>query len=65
MESFFASLAKNVLNRRAWATREELRIAVVAWTEKAYHRRPRQVALGRSTPVEYELIMKPAATKAA
>src|SRR3954467_15341216 len=27
MESFFALLQKNVLNRRTWATREELRIA--------------------------------------
>jgi putative transposase len=65
MESFFASLRKNVLDRRAWATREVLRIAVVTWIEKTYHRRPRQVALGRLTPVEYELIMKPAATKVA
>ncbi|GAB2863269.1 hypothetical protein GCM10027026_11440 [Myroides odoratimimus subsp. xuanwuensis] len=27
MESFFALLQKNVLDRRTWATREELRIA--------------------------------------
>lgn len=65
MESFFALLQKNVLNRRAWATREELRIAIVTWIEKTYHRRRRQAALGRLTPVEYELIMKPAATQAA
>jgi putative transposase len=37
----------------------------VTWIEKTYHRRPRQVAVGRLTTVEYELIMKPAATKAA
>lgn len=29
IESFFALLQKNVLNRRAWPTREELRIAIV------------------------------------
>jgi putative transposase len=29
MESFFSLLQKNVLNRRRWATRDELRIAIV------------------------------------
>jgi putative transposase len=65
MESFFALLQKNVLDRRPWVTREELRIAVVRWIEKTYHRRRRQSALGRLTPVEYELIMTPTATQAA
>ena len=32
MESFFALLQKNVLNTRTWATRQELRIAIVTWT---------------------------------
>jgi putative transposase len=57
MESFFSLLQKNVLNRRSWETREELRIAIVTWIERTYHRRRRQDALGRLTPVEYELIM--------
>jgi len=57
MESFFSLLQKNVLNRRSWATRTELRIAIVTWIERTYHRRRRQVTLGRLTPVEYELIM--------
>jgi transposase InsO family protein len=65
MESFFALLQKNVLDRRPWVTREELRIAVVRWIEKTYHRRRRQSALGRLTPVEYDLIMTPTATQAA
>lgn len=65
MESFFALLQKNVLNQRPWATRQELRIAIVTWIEKTYHRRRRQAAVGRLTPVEYELIMKPTATQAA
>lgn len=34
MESFFSLLQKNVLDRRAWATREELRIAIVTWIER-------------------------------
>jgi transposase InsO family protein len=65
MESFFSLLQKNVLDRRIWNTREELRIAIVTWIERTYHRRRRQAALGRLTPVEYELIMKPAAAQAA
>jgi hypothetical protein len=57
MESFFALLQKNVLNRRRWATRAELRIAIVTWIERTYHRRRRQIVLGRLTPIEYETIM--------
>jgi putative transposase len=53
IESFFALLQKNVLDRRTWNTREELRIAIVRWIERTYHRRRRQAGLGRLTPVEY------------
>ena len=48
-----------------WDTREELRIAIVTWIERTYHRRRRQAALGRLTPVEYEMIMTTPATQAA
>ncbi|MGI8662071.1 MAG: IS3 family transposase, partial [Acidimicrobiales bacterium] len=48
-----------------WATREELRIAIVTWIERTYHRRRRQIALGRLTPIEFEMIMTPQATQAA
>ncbi len=65
MESFFALLQKNVLDRRSWSTREELRIAIVTWIERTYHRRRRQDALGRLTPIEYETIMTTPATQAA
>jgi transposase InsO family protein len=65
MESFFSLLQKNVLNRRRWATREQLRIAIVTWIERTYHRRRRQTALGRLTPVEFEAIMTTPANQAA
>ncbi|MBF6469351.1 IS3 family transposase [Nocardia beijingensis] len=65
MESFFALLQKNVLDRRSWCSRAELRIAIVTWIERTYHRRRRQAALGRLTPVEYETIMTPPASQAA
>ena len=62
MESF---LQKNVLDRQPWATRDDLRIAIVTWIERTYHRRRRQAALGRLTPVEYEAIMTTPASQAA
>ncbi|MFK4548311.1 putative transposase [Streptomyces tendae] len=65
MESFFALLQKNVLDRRTWATRQDLRIAIVTWIERTYHRRRRQRRLARLTPVEYETIMAPPAALAA
>ena len=65
MESFFALLQKNVLDRHTWATREDLRIAIVTWIERTYHRRRRQDALGRLTPIEYETIMTTQANQAA
>jgi putative transposase len=60
MESFFSLLQKNVLNRRRWQTRAELRLAIVIWIEKTYHRRRRQDALGRMTPVEFETLTQTA-----
>ena len=65
MESFFSLLQNNVLNRQRWQTREELRIAIVTWIERTYHRRRRQARLGRLTPIEFETIMTTIATQAA
>ena len=59
MESFFSLLQKNVLDRQRWETREELRLAIVTWIERTYHRRRRQRALGRLTPIEFEMILQP------
>lgn len=60
MESFFALLQKNVLDRRQWGTRQQLRIAIVTWIERTYHRRRRQRALGKLTPIEFETINRAA-----
>ena len=65
MESFFALLQKNVLDRQRWATRDQLRVEIVTWIERTYHRRRRQLALGRLTPIEFEAIMPTAAKQAA
>jgi transposase InsO family protein len=56
MESFFSLLQRNVLDRQRWTNREDLRVAIVIWIERTYHRRRRQRALGRLTPIEYEIL---------
>lgn len=57
MESFFGLLQNNVLDRRRGATRAEVRVAIITWTERTYHRRRRQSRLGRLTPIEHETFM--------
>ena len=60
MESFYSLLQKNVLNRRRrWRSRAELRYELIVWIERTYNRRRRQRALGRLTPVEFELAFTP------
>jgi putative transposase len=56
MESFFALLQKNVLDRRRWHTRDHLRLEIITWIERTYQRRRRQKRLGKLTPVEYEML---------
>ena len=65
MESSFSLLQNNVLNERRWATRDELRLAIVTWIERTYHRRRRQRALGKLTPIEFDMINTQTATLAA
>ena len=59
MESFYALLQNNVFNRRRWRTRSELGHATIVWIEHTYNRRRRQRALGKLTPVEFELAFTP------
>jgi putative transposase len=64
MESFFALLQKNVLDRRRWDTRDQLRLAIITWIERTYHRRRRQRRAGKLTPIEYETLYNKAALAA-
>ena len=57
MESFHSLLQKNVLNRQRWRTRAELRYEIIRWIEHTYNRQRRQRALGKLTPVEFELAL--------
>src|SRR5699024_4031582 len=60
----FAVVKNNVLDRRRWASLEQLRIAIGTWIGLTYHRRRREARLGRWTPVEYVPIIEPAALAA-
>ena len=64
MKSLLALPQKNVLDRQRWNTREELRLAIVIWIKKTYHRRRRQRALGRLTPIKFEPLHDQPATTA-
>jgi putative transposase len=37
-----------------------LRLAIVIWIERTYHRRRRQRALGKLTPIEFEAVCEAA-----
>ena len=65
MESFFALLQKNVLKRRRWWSFAQLRLPIVSWIERTYHRRRRQARLGKLTPVEFEMVQSVQAAAAA
>lgn len=65
MESFFSLLQNKVLDRQSWATRDELRPAIVYWIERIYHRRRCQDRLSCLTSIEYETILTHTATQAA
>jgi putative transposase len=64
MDSFFALLQKNVLDRHRRDTRDQLRLAIITWIEHTYHRRRRQRRLDKLTPIEYELLYTKAALAA-
>jgi len=54
MESFWSLLQTNVLNLQRRATRQELRLAIVVWIERRYHRQRAPDTLGGLTPIEFE-----------
>jgi putative transposase len=54
IESFFATLECELIDRRHWHTREEARLEVFWWLEAVYNRRRRHSSLGYLSPMEYE-----------
>jgi putative transposase len=53
-ESFVATLKRELVERRAWPTRESIRSAAFEFVEVFYNRRRLHSALGYQSPVDYE-----------
>ena len=54
IESFWARLQTELLNRKKWKTRVELSTALFEYLEIFHNRTRRHSALGMLTPIEYE-----------
>ncbi len=54
VESFFASLKRELVHRHQFATRESARQALFSWIESWYNRRRRHSALGYLSPEGFE-----------
>jgi putative transposase len=54
IESFFATLECELIDRRHWHTREEARLEVFWWLEAVYNRTRRHSSLGYLSPMGYE-----------
>jgi putative transposase len=54
MESFFATLQRELLDRRRWQTRKELAGAIFEWIEAWYNPHRRHSSIGHLSPVAYE-----------
>ena len=53
-ESFFATLEREVLNRRRFRTQAEARMAIFQWLEGWYNPHRRHSSLGYLSPINYE-----------
>jgi putative transposase len=53
-ETFFATIKKQLVNRRSWPSRLELQSAVFEYIEAFYNRRRRHSTLGMLSPTDYE-----------
>lgn len=55
-ESFFATIKKELIHRRAWPTKAELRTEVFDYIEVFYNRQRRHSTLGGLSPAQFEKI---------
>jgi putative transposase len=62
-ETFFATLKKELVNRRSWPSRLELQSAVFEYIEAFYNRQRRHSTLGMVSPAEYEQIQIPTTSR--
>ena len=55
-ESFFATIKKELIHRRSWPTKADLRTEVFDYIEIFYNRQRRHSTLGQLSPLKYEMI---------
>ena len=60
-ESFFATLEREVINRRRFKSQTEARMAIFQWLEGWYNPHRRHSALDYLSPINYERKMMSAA----
>lgn len=60
VESFFGTMQLELLDRKAWATRQELANAIFDYIESFYNPTRRHSKIGMLSPVEYERTHTPA-----
>ncbi len=53
-ESFFATLKKELINRRSWPSKAELRTEVFDYIEVFYNQQRRHSSLGFLSPLAFE-----------
>lgn len=54
MESFFATLKKELIHRRRFKTREQAKIAIISYIETWYNPKRIHSSLGDMSPIEFE-----------
>ena len=56
IESFWATMQRELLDTRRWTTRTELASAIFEWIEAWYNPRRRHTALGMLSPAQFEAL---------
>lgn len=64
MESFWSTMQRELLDRRAWQTRNQLAAAIFEWIEGFYNPVRRHTSIGSLAPAAYEARYTPAADAA-
>lgn len=59
-ESFFATIKTELIDRRSWATHNQVTDAVHTWIECFYNGRRRHSSLGYASPIDYEALTREA-----
>lgn len=54
MESFWSTMQRELLDQRAWHSREELGQAIFEWIEAWYNPKRRHSGIGDVSPLEFE-----------